>query len=279
MTWLHGMPSRPRVPAAASRFETLKAPSNPVRSSPPPQGEARLRVIPTDDGDYRESRGGVRNVFKTGRFIGMQRATAGEDGRLQFLTREWVETEPLLFREADGPGWLVFEEDERGEVVRALRGIGGHSVLIKLPWWHGLLFHQLMALAILLLLLWPLIHRPLWRARRWWRTVRAGGTAATAHWLAAILRVGAFVFAAGFGVGATTWALSFGAEPSAAMMTALVLPFILAPVTLGAAWYCFRLWREHEGTLKSRLGYTGLVAGAFLLLWWVDYWNVLLTRA
>lgn len=53
--------------------------------------------------------------------------------------------------------------------------------------------------------------RPLWRARRWWGTVRSGGTAATAHWLAAILRVGAFVFAAGFGVGATTWALSFGA--------------------------------------------------------------------
>ena len=44
---------------------------------------------------------------------------------------EWVETEPLVFRQLDGPNWLVFREDEDGAIRDALRGIGGHSVLVR----------------------------------------------------------------------------------------------------------------------------------------------------
>jgi CubicO group peptidase (beta-lactamase class C family) len=229
-------------------------------------------------GWYSESRGGVRHLSKIGALLSMKKATVGEAGRLRFMDGEWVETEPLLFREVDGPGWLVFQEDESRGVSRALRGLGGFSVLLKEPWWRGLDFHRAMAALIVLLLLWPLLHRPLWRARRWWQTVRAGGTAATARWLAAVLRLAALVFLVGFGLGSLTLARSLGAEPAPGMLAAAAIPFIVAPVALAAAWYCVRLWREKESTLRSRVGYTGLVLGALLLVWWAEYWNVLLTR-
>ena len=49
-------------------------------------------------GWYSESRGAVTHTGRIARFTSMRPATAGENGRLQFLKKEWLETEPNRFR-------------------------------------------------------------------------------------------------------------------------------------------------------------------------------------
>jgi CubicO group peptidase (beta-lactamase class C family) len=228
-------------------------------------------------GWYRESRSGVDHLAKITSFLTMARATADEASRLHFLDQVWVETEPMLFRELDGEHWLLFKADESGEVIRAHRGLLGYSVLLKEPWWAGLYFHIGMASLIVILLLWPFAYGPIFRARRWRNSVRAGGTEAVARVLAALLRVAGLVFWLSFAWGVAVLQQRQGGM-APAMYVAATVPLVLVPLVLASAWYAIRLWREEVGSVRSRLGYLGVVTAAALLIWWAEYWNVLVTR-
>ncbi len=229
-------------------------------------------------GWYSESRGGVHHFSRVGRFMSMRKAVAGENGRLQFMDETWVETEPLLFRQIDGPNWLVFREGEDGTIRDALRGLGGHSMLLREPFWRGLDFQRAVAAALFAVLLWPIFHRPLWRVRRWWSEVRGGGTLAGARWVAAGLRLSALAFLVCFAWGATVLARTTAMVFSPALWIAGSLPFAIALLSVGAAIACGRLWREGVGSRATRLGYTGLTLGGFALVGWAHAWNVLATR-
>jgi CubicO group peptidase (beta-lactamase class C family) len=234
--------------------------------------------LPRFLGWYRESRSGVRNFFKVGDFLSMKRATRDEGPQLLFMNEEWVETEPLVFNQIGGPDWLVFHEDEEGRVQSALRGLNGSSVLLKQPWWRGLILHQVLAGVFDVLLIWPLFHRPVWRTRRWWREARAGGLLGVSRWLAASVRTSGLLFLVCFGIGTAVLSETLGAEVHPALLLATALPFLLGPLSLATLLALGALWQRGAGTLRVRLGLAGLVAGGLGLTWWANYWNVLVTR-
>jgi hypothetical protein len=249
-----------------------------TRSEDPVAMEGAGERLPRFLGWYRESRSGVRNVFKVGDFLTMKRATRDDGPQLLFMNQEWVETEPLVFHQIGGPDWLVFHEDEEGRIQSALRGLKGSSVLLKQPWWRGLIFHQVLAGVFDVLLIWPLFHRPLWRTRRWWREARAGGLLGVSRWLAASVRTSGLLFLVCFGIGTAVLSETLGAEVHPALLLAMALPFLLGPLSLATLFALGALWQRGAGTLRVRLGLAGLVAGGLGLTWWASYWNILLTR-
>jgi CubicO group peptidase (beta-lactamase class C family) len=249
-----------------------------MRSADPVAMEGAGERLPRFLGWYRESRSGVHNFFKTGDFLSMKQATMTEGPQLLFLDEEWVETEPLVFRQVGGPDWLVFHEDDEGRVQSALRGLKGSSVLLKQPWWKGLTFHQILAGVFDVLLIWPLFHRPVWRTRRWWREARAGGLLGVSRWLAAAVRMSGLLFLVCFGIGTAVLSQTLGAEVHPALLVALALPIQLGPLSLAMLVAWGAMLQRGAGTLRARLGLAGLVAGGLGLTWWANYWNVLLTR-
>ena len=173
---------------------------------------------------------------------------------------------------------LVFREDEAGGVHSALRGLQGHSVLLREPWWRGTDFQLALAAGIDLLILWPLVHRPFWRLRRWWVEARSGGWLGASRWLSASIRATGVAFVLCLGIGLTIFATTTSVEEHATLFVAAGLPYLLGGLSLAGVAMGAVLWRRGIGTLKSRIGFSGLVAGGLALTAWAEYWNVLSTR-
>ena len=249
-----------------------------ARPTEPIPMKAASERLPRFVGWDRESRSGVHHFFKVANFLTMKAASQGEGPLLRFLDKEWIETEPFVFHQVGGPDWLVFQEDEEGNVQSALRGLDGFSVLLKEPWWRGLRFHLLLVAVIDALILWPLLHRPIWRTRRWWREAQVGGLLGTARWIAASLRMSAVLFLVCLSVGAGVLSKTQGVEVHPTLFVAAAIPYLLGPLSLATLVVCGLLWQRGLGSLGSRLGLAGLVVGGFGLTWWANYWNVLLTR-
>ncbi len=237
--------------------------------------------LPRFVGWYRESRSGVHSSFALADFMNTKQATLSTNGqgpRLRMMDKDWVETEPLLFREVGGPDWLLFQEDERGEVRAALRGLSGHSVLLREPWWRGIGFQRLLAAGIGGLLLWPFLHRPAWRARRWWQEARQGGGRGLARWLAAGIRTSGLGFVVCLAVGSTILAQTLGAERHATLYVAATLPYLLGALSFSLLVTLARLWRRGVLDGRARLGLASVVLGGLALTAWAGAWNVVLPR-
>ncbi len=63
--------------------------------------------------------------------------------------------------------------------------------------------------------------------------------------------------------------------PYTPLYLALALPVLAALVTLAAAWFGLKQWREGAGTIAGRLRYSGAVVMIGLVLWSLNTWNLL----
>ena len=63
--------------------------------------------------------------------------------------------------------------------------------------------------------------------------------------------------------------------PYTPLYALLALPVIAAILTLVAAWFGFKQWREGAGTLGGRVRYAGAIVMFALVLWSLNTWNLL----
>ena len=63
--------------------------------------------------------------------------------------------------------------------------------------------------------------------------------------------------------------------PYTSLYAVLALPVLAGLVTLVAAWFGLKQWREGAGTLGGRLRYAGAIVMFALVLWSLNAWNVL----
>lgn len=63
--------------------------------------------------------------------------------------------------------------------------------------------------------------------------------------------------------------------PYTTLYAVLALPVLMGLVTVAAAWFGLRQWREGAGTLGARLRITGAVVVFALVLWSLNTWNLL----
>jgi hypothetical protein len=248
-------------------------PGTPVSTPPPAAGFAsRVRRY---TGDY------IRSDFVYARsyaraFAGICQVRPGPDNTLLIDspaglgTDAWVEVQPLVLQNTRTGNMAVFREDALGQVRDLAVGNVPYVVLVKVPWYGGMVAKAGVMGLSLRIFLSAVVAAPVARfIRRRKREAagRAPWTARLARWVALALCVVGIVFVA-----------ALPATEMTQLDTTLaleVLPWfvvVLAPAVVllaAAAW-----WKRWWG-LAGRVHYTLVALAALALLWFEAYWGFL----
>ncbi|KAF5413336.1 MAG: D-aminopeptidase [Candidatus Methanophagaceae archaeon] len=139
--------TEPENPLGGARVELLQAFLDryypiPDSSSLHPPADFQQRA-----GQLTGSYGITRTVYTTyEKLMGIMMkfdVSATEDG-LIFLSKQWVEVEPMVFHEVGGQQTLVFREDSQGCITHMF--VSGWPVMafVKLAWYEASMFHYIL---------------------------------------------------------------------------------------------------------------------------------------
>jgi len=188
---------------------------------------------------------------------------------------QWVEVEPLVFREVGGQDTVVFRENSKGRITHAFFNQMPILAGVKLAWYKTPGFHySLLAICMILFLStlsWPAsaLAKLLCRSKKeipgapWLVRVIAGG-----------MSVVYIIFLIGmFSTVSNPMEFMFGV-PSA-LKFLLILPILSALLTIGALFFVYVGWKNKYWTVCGRVHYTLVVLASLFFLWFLAYWNLL----
>ena len=188
--------------------------------------------------------------------------------------KQWVEAEPLVFRELGGQDTLVFKEDSRGHITHAFISSVPYFALIKMAWHETPEFHySLLVISMILFLstlIWPM--RSLFGLVCRHKKEEKKGPR-SARWLIGGLSAFYLLFVIGLlMVLSDPMELMFGV-PSA-LKVFLFFPIISAVLTIGALIYTVLAWKKKYWTGCARLHFTLIVLASLIFIWSLNYWNL-----
>ncbi|NIM57383.1 MAG: serine hydrolase [Candidatus Aminicenantes bacterium] len=188
---------------------------------------------------------------------------------------QWVEEEPLVFREVGGKDTVVFGENHKGRITHAFFNQIPILAGIKLAWYKTPGFHySLLAICVVLFLStlgWPAsaISKLVCRSKReipgapGLVRVIAGGMSA----LYIIFLIGMFSAVSNY------MDLIFGVTPFVKIL--LILPILSALLTIGALFFVYVGWRNKYWNICGRVHYTLVALASLVFLWFLAYWKLL----
>ncbi|MFP8882324.1 MAG: serine hydrolase domain-containing protein [Myxococcota bacterium] len=248
-------------------------PNAPQRPEPLADAAERLERY---TGWYRESRGAVTHTGRIIMLTTIQPATAGENGRLQFLKEEWLETEPGWFRRADGKDELVFAEGIDGRITHAFRGGRSDSVLVRQSGYEGLDVQILAPMFALLVLLRPFVYRPLASFRRFRSALRTGR--APSVWATAALRLAALAHTLCFYSAVAMMVFARSTDVPNALFLALGIGYAVGATALWVVVVAgYALWHR-VGSGRERASLALTATAGIVMAAWIEHWNLLLHR-
>jgi CubicO group peptidase (beta-lactamase class C family) len=232
-------------------------------------------------GAYREARWAYHTVDRL--FFALsasQKVRANPDGTLHFRDRDFVEVEPLVFREVGGQTTLIFHEDARGRITHAFQDYEPHEAYIKLAWYETAGFHLAMLGVLGTILAASLVGWAIGglSSRRRGNNAtdqrvpglarKLGATVAGLHVMFPIVTV----------LGGLT--ILVGSFPNLSLFgpvfaTALILPLAAGILTIGLVVFAVLVWRNGYWGVWGRVHYTLVTLAALGLVWWLNYWNLL----
>lgn len=203
---------------------------------------------------------------------------------------QWVEVEPLLFRQAEKDAYLAFQADDRGRVTHLFRGIdmGGTfpGAYEKLAWYETPAFVNEFYLSWIPLLLftwvlWPMTAGVSFLWRLWKKRPRPRKTKGmrAARWLAALFSIGMIWFALGFiqkslrMVGQGGGELLYGMPPN--MNLLLWIPIVQVGLLIVLLGFTIQAWRKKYWTLVGRLHYTVVTLAALAWIIFAVQYNLI----
>jgi CubicO group peptidase (beta-lactamase class C family) len=190
------------------------------------------------------------------------RVTVEPDGAIRWQGRRWLEVEPLVFRRVDSSEFMVFRENERGEVT----GVGSYE---RIRWYEQTPFHM----GILLLCVIAFLAYPLSRALRAIRRRRAIPEGKIARVCAVFVAMTNLTFL----VGLVVFFREFGAITPLPLPIVLWLSLPLASVAVTALLPAFAAmaWNGKWWTRGERLWYSTFAVLAVAFMTFLNYWKLL----
>jgi len=186
-------------------------------------------------------------------------------GELTFINSSFMSSEKLFF-----------SEGERGKVEYLFLENNPTTTLIKLPWWGSYSLQLAIpvvvaGLFLLSYLAWLLsfLYRKIYRIER---PRRSPGFRITI-WVAALTMACFLLFLGGFSLSAGSRAIIYGLTPLA--LVSLVFGIAGAVFTALFFGLIIRNWLKREGSPTHRLHWTILFLSSLVLIWWMNYWNLL----
>jgi hypothetical protein len=194
--------------------------------------------------------------------MSQSRVSVAPDGTIQWQGRQWVEVEPLLFRGVDSMDYIVFREDENGEVT----GVGSYE---RISWREQRLFH----FAVLVTCVIAFFAYASSSAVRMLRREPANREGGAAH-RCAILVAGLNLL---FVTGLPIFFRNLGAVTPLPIPIVLwlSLPMLSLTVTALLPVFVARSWRQRWWTLSQRLRYSSFAILAVTFMAFLNYWRLL----
>jgi hypothetical protein len=233
------------------------------------------------EGEYVVTRFSHSSVTKLSALLGAFVVTANDDNTLSVglgdSSRRFIEVEPLVFREVDGPGKIVFQEGKDGKIQYLFPYNMSILSAVRRPWYDttlvqlGLLGGSA-AIFATALLFWPAIafsvrglQSP--RIRRTWFSAILSCLA----WLLSVVSIG---FVAGLAyVMIDPNDIAFGMTPPLrALMASTQIYAVLAGLTVLGSLIA---WRQRYWRFTGRLHYTAVALAGVGFTWFLYNWNLL----
>jgi hypothetical protein len=232
-------------------------------------------------GEYGITRYSHSSVAKLAALMGVFKVSPNDDDTVTISlgdnTRRYVEVEPFVFRQLDGTGKVVFQEDDKGRVRYLFVSDFPPLSAVRREWYERTVVHWGLlgastAIFASALLFWPAIAfsvRGMQSPRI--RRTRLSGLLSCLGWLLSGVCV-AFVAGSAF-VLKDPNEIVFGLPPLLKGLVA-VTPFcaILTGIVLLG---CLLAWKNRYWRVTGRVHYTLVALAGVAFTWFLYYWNVL----
>ncbi|RCV62916.1 CubicO group peptidase, beta-lactamase class C family [Methanophagales archaeon] len=270
--------TEPENPLGGARVELLQAFLDryypiPDSSSLQPPADFQQRA-----GQLTGSYGITRTVYTTyEKLMGIMMkfdVSATEDG-LIFLSKQWVEVEPMVFHEVGGQQTLVFREDSQGCITHMF--VSGWPVMafVKLAWYEASMFHYIL-LSVSMVLFLSVLAWPIGALRNRLKGKKKAGILRSrqARWVAGGMSALYVLFLIGMVIVLSdTTSPMYGVPPLLPFV--LVLPLLAAVLTIGALCFTMLAWKNRYWGVVGRVHYTVVTVAALGFIWFLNYWNLL----
>lgn len=243
-------------------------PTSPIPVAPAPDAAARAAQVA---GFYSTTRACATTFCKAITIFPTLTVEADANGALVvqspfFGTRRYLESEPWVFRQADGDDLLVVRRDA-GRVTHLFTKDAVANAFVRQAWFEALPFTIALHLGALVVFLsaligWPLLRGSNTRAAAW---ARGFATLTILAFVAALVTMGLSLGNANEVV--------FGIPPL--LQAALTLARVAALLTIGLVVFAVVAWIKRYFSVWGRLHYTLVALAALATSWWLWYWKVL----
>lgn len=232
-------------------------------------------------GRYRPSRSAYTTVEKVLGLSTASRVSDAGDGTLRVATpwgeSNFVEVEPLLFRQVNGDELLAFRADESGRITHAFFNSDPAVALEKLAWHETPLFHLVLLAVGGLLLQSALIAAVVgfFRNRRRAREpIPSPLPARVAWWMLVGMAVLTAISVVLLLVSIPNLTLSLMVGEAAVLKIALALNVVVNILSIGVAVMAVVAWKQGYWNLAGRVYYTLAALTGLASLWSLSYWNL-----
>ncbi|MEE8584309.1 MAG: serine hydrolase domain-containing protein [Acidobacteriota bacterium] len=226
-------------------------------------------------GSYRFTRHNVSTIEKLLALPAALSVSATPDNTLlvQGLQEpsQWVEVEPLLFRQVDGGQTMAFKQDDDGQVSHLFLDSLPFMPAYRIPWYETAGFNlSLLALGILFFLttvVSAFYHRKQDR--------QAPASQRRAIRLAVALSALSLLFLIWFAAVVASKGVEIYYGVPASLSAALILPILTSLLTVGTTIYLVLAWKNGYWRLVRRLHYSLFALAALGYVWFYWHWNIL----
>ena len=185
---------------------------------------------------------------------------------LRFPNRRWFEVEPLVFRGETSPDYMVFRQNDRGEIIE-LHEWG--ATYERIPWWEQAPFH----VAILLL---STITFLAYASLRIFRALRGASTRSHGMWARGCATL-VCVANLSFVIGLAIFIRRYG-ETTPLPLPILVwlsLPIMSLVGTVLLPVFAINAWKNGWWTRRERVSYSTVALFAIAFMIFLNYWKLL----
>jgi CubicO group peptidase (beta-lactamase class C family) len=246
--------------------------------------EEEILTAPEDFGDrgerftgyFRANRFSHTSLAKVAALEGVK-VILTDENTLSALSREWIETAPLTFREKYGEGTLHFREGEGGEITHMF--LGGVPIVAyeRIPFTENPTLHAVLGGLAGFMIVVTFLALPLgWITRKWYGVnpddlERLPSRSRLSLWWASALYLAFFI-----------GLLISLAEPdiiteeiTLGLRISLLIPFVAGVFTVASVWFALQAVLKAQGRTISRFFYSAAAFSFCIFIWQLHVWNLL----
>jgi CubicO group peptidase (beta-lactamase class C family) len=232
-------------------------------------------------GEYGFTRHSHTTMAKLGALLGTLKVSVNDDNTLSIGTltesRRYVEIEPMVYRELDGPGKVVFHEEDNGKNLQLFIADAPPIAAIRRPWYETStaqwgVFAGSLLIFLTALLFWPVIAFSLrGLGSTYIRRTRFSGFLSVVAWLLAAVSIG-WVIAIGVILREPT-DIAYGVTPL--LQKFLAVPQVIAVLAGITVLGCLVAWVNSYWRFTGRVHYTLVALAGAGFIYFLYHWNLL----